>query len=578
MKPKAVDTYRRVLGYVKPYRWRIVISIIASLGIASSDAILAKLVQPFIDRLVIEGDRDLARWVPIMVISVAALKGCSMYIQRYFIQTAGQLTLLDLRNALYEHLVNLSMSFYSRTSVGVLMSRILNDVNVMQSIVSEVLVSAMKDSITLVALIGVALYTDWEMTVIALLVLPATGAPVVLIGRKIKNYSRRGQQAMGLVTSTLEQTFSGIKVIKSFSAEAKSNRHFQNTNRYFYNFIRKIFKYDSGSSPIIEILSAFGVAGVLWFGLDRALSGEMTQGELFSVLAAILLMYAPLKRLTRVNNQIQQALAAAERVFEVLDEPCDVKDKSGALEVVRLKGAITFDSVDFSYAEALVLKEFSLEIAPGEVVALVGPSGAGKSTLIGMLSRFYDPVSGSIAIDGHDLRDLTQNSLRSNIALVDQETFLFDDTVYNNISFGYENASEEDVFEAARQAYADEFVRLLPNGYNTEIGSRGLNVSGGQRQRICIARAILKNAPILLLDEATSALDTESEAKVQMALSNLMKGRTTLVIAHRLSTVMHADKIVVMDQGQIVQVGTHKELLESGGLYRKLYEIQFEQG
>lgn len=575
MKNSGVATYKRILNYARPYKRRIVISLIASLGVASSDAILAKLVQPFIDRLIIAGDRDLAQWVPVIVIGVAVLKGSSMYVQRYFIQTSGQLVLMDMRNDLYRHLVNLSMRFYSRTSVGVLMSRILNDVNVMQSVVSDVLVAAVRDSVTLVALIGVAFYTDWKMAAIALLVLPATGAPVAMIGRRIKKYSRRGQEAMGDLTSVLEQTFSGIKVIKSFSAEQREDDNFRRANMSYYNFLRKIFKYDCGSSPIIEILSSFGIAAVLWYGLDRALSGAMTQGQLFSVLAAILLMYAPLKRLLRINNRLQQALAAAERVFDVLDEPIDVQDKPGALNAGRLRGAVSFENVNFAYGEEPVLRDFSLQVSPGEVVALVGPSGAGKSTLVGLMSRFYDPQSGVILIDGHDLRDVSQESLRNNLALVDQETFLFNDTLRNNISYGCPAADEDKIIDAARLAYADEFIRLLPNGYDTEIGNRGLNISGGQRQRICIARAILKDAPILLLDEATSALDTESEAKVQMALANLMQGRTTFVIAHRLSTVMHADKIVVVDQGRICQVGTHQELLASGGLYRKLHDIQF---
>lgn len=576
MADKSINMYFRILNYARPYKWRIIVSLVASMGVASSDAILAKLVQPFIDRLIIAGDRDLAQWVPVMVVALAVLKGSSMYVQRYFIQTSGQLVLLDLRNDLYRHLVNLSMRFYSKTSVGVLMSRILNDVNVMQSVVSDVLVSAMRDTVTLLALIGVAFYTDSKMAAIALLVLPAIGAPVAFIGRKIKNYSRRGQQAMGSLTSVLEQTFSGIKVIKSFSAEQREELNFKEANKSYYNFIRKIFKYDSASSPIIEVMSSFGIAAVLWYGLNRAMSGAMTQGQLFSVLAAILLMYAPLKRLTRVNNQLQQALAAAERVFDVLDEPVGVLDKPDSLTVERLRGSIVFDNVNFSYEDDPVLQDFSLEVSPGEVVALVGPSGAGKTTLVGLLSRFYDPLSGTISIDGHNLKDVSQESLRNNLALVDQETFLFNETVLANIRYGRPQASKEEIEEASRLAYAEEFINLLPDGYETEIGNRGLNISGGQRQRVCIARAILKNAPVLLLDEATSALDTESEAKVQMALANLMQGRTTLVIAHRLSTIMHADKIVVMDQGRICQVGSHQELLDKGGLYRKLYDIQFK--
>ncbi len=576
MKDKNLNVYFRILNYARPYKWRIIVSLIASVGVASTDAILAKLVQPFIDRLIIAGDRDLAQWVPAIVVGLAVLKGSSMYVQRYSIQTAGQLILMDLRNDLYQHLVNLSMRFYSRTSVGVLMSRILNDVNVMQSVVSDVLVSAMRDSVTLIALIGVAFYTDWKMAAISLMVLPAVGVPVVIIGRRIKNYSRRSQEAMGDLTSVLEQSFSGIKVIKSFSAEPRENDNFRRSNKSYYNFLRKIFKYGSASSPIIEVISAFGVAGVLWYGLDRALSGAMTQGQLFSVLAAILLMYAPLKRLTRINNQLQQAFAASERVFDVLDEPVDVEDKTKALTIGRLLGDVTFKNVTFAYVDEPVLRDFSLQVSPGEVVALVGPSGAGKSTLVGLMSRFYDPLSGEILVDGHNLREISQESLRNNLALVDQETFLFNDTLRNNISYGRPGASGDEIIEAARLAYADEFIQLMPNGYDTEIGNRGLNISGGQRQRICIARAILKDAPILLLDEATSALDTESEAKVQNALVNLMKGRTTIVIAHRLSTIMHADKIVVVDQGKICQIGTHQELLDKGGLYRKLYDLQFK--
>ncbi|MGK2906359.1 MAG: lipid A export permease/ATP-binding protein MsbA [Desulfuromonadales bacterium] len=576
MKVKGIDIYLRILNYARPYKWRIVISMAAAVGMAASDAILARLVQPFIDQLIIAGDKGLARWVPVMIIGLAVLKGGSMYIQKYSIQTAGQLALMDMRNDLYGHLVTLPMRFYAKTSVGVLMSRILNDVNVMQSAVSDVLVSSMRDTVTLIALTGVAFYTDWKMAAIALLVLPATGVPVVLIGRRIKSYSRRGQQAMGSLTSVLEQTFSGIKVIKSFGNEVGEHSNFVQQNRSYYNFLRKVFKYDSGSSPIMEILSSFGVAAVLWYGLSRAISGEMTQGELFSVLTAIMLMYAPLKRLTRVNNLVQQALASAERVFEVLDEPNEIMDTSAPVQLERARGEISFEHVSFSYGTEPVLSDFTLKVEPGEIIALVGPSGAGKSTLVGLLSRFYDPVSGVIRIDGHDIRDLSMASLKSNIALVDQETFLFNDSIRNNIRYGRFDATEAEVAEAANKAYAADFIAALDAGYDTETGTRGLNVSGGQRQRLCIARAILKDAPILLLDEATSALDTESEVKVQQALVNLMKGRTTLVIAHRLSTIMHADKIVVIDQGRICQVGKHQELLKQEGLYQKLYNMQFQ--
>jgi subfamily B ATP-binding cassette protein MsbA len=567
--------YRKLLRYAWPYRGRILLSAVASLGVAGTDAAMAKLVQPFVDQLIVAGDREMVRLVPFLVIGLALFKGGARYLQEYSIKTTGQLVIQRIRNDLYCHAMGLSMRFFSRTPAGTLMSRILNDVGVMQGSVSEVLVGIMREGVTLVALTAVAFYTDWKMAAIAFVVLPLAGGPAAFIGKKIKNYARRGQGAMGLLTTALEQTFSGIKVIKAFGAESREKAKFLQVNDQFYSFIRKVIKYDVGSSPMIEILSALGVAGVLWFGLERVMSGAMTQGELFSILAAILLMYTPLKRLTRINNQIQQALGAAERVFEVLEEQPDISDRPGALDLGRARGEVSYDRVDFAYGEVSVLQDFSITAAPGEVIALVGPSGAGKSTVAGLLCRFYDPSRGKILIDGHALTAVTQASLHRNIALVDQETFLFNDTIRENIRYGRNEASDVEVEEAARQAYADEFIRQLPEGYDTSIGDRGLRLSGGQRQRLCIARAILHDSPILVLDEATSALDTESEAMVQQALANLMTNRTTFVIAHRLSTIMHADRIVVLDNGRIVESGRHAELLLQGGLYQKLYDMQF---
>jgi subfamily B ATP-binding cassette protein MsbA len=429
----------------------------------------------------------------------------------------------------------------------------------------------------MIALTGYAFYADWRMALMAFIVIPAAALPAASIGRKIKKFSRRGQGAMGTVTTILEQTFSGIKVIKSFGTEELEDQKFRSENRNFFNFIRKTFRYGAASSPVIELLTSLGVAAVLWYGLNLVIAEEITKGELFSILAAILLMYTPLKRLTRVNNVIQQAIGASERVFEILDQQSEIVDAADAVVLPRSRGQVSFEQVDFAYDDEPVLRNFSVKAAPGEVVALVGPSGAGKSTIIGLLNRFYDPQAGRIMIDGHDIRNITQQSLHDNLALVDQETFLFNDSIRNNIRYGCQTAADDAVEDAARQAYADEFIRLLPEGYDTMIGDRGLRLSGGQRQRICIARAILRDAPILMLDEATSALDTESEAMVQQALGNLMHDRTTFVIAHRLSTVMYADRILVLEDGRLQESGSHQQLLAAGGLYKRLYDIQFQE-
>lgn len=577
MKKRGVEIYRRLFGYAWPYRFRIALAMTASLGIAASDAILAKQVQPFMDDVIVAGDWGLARLVPLFIVGIFTFKGFSRYLQEYFIQTSGQLVMQDLRNDLYSHSVSLSMRFFSRTQAGTLMSRVLNDVGVMQAAVADVLVILLRESLTAIALTGVAFYSDWQLAAMAFIVIPASILPVVAIGRKIKSYSRRGQGAIGAVTTRLEQTFSGIKVIKGFGTESREREKFKQQNWEYYRFIRKIYKYSAASSPLLEIITSLGLAAVLWFGLSRIEAGTMTQGELFSVIAAIMLMYTPIKRLTRVYNQMQQALGAAERVFEVLETPIDVQDQSGARQLERVRGQVVFDRVCFAYEDIPVVDNVSFVAEPGEVVALVGPSGAGKSTAVGLVARFYDVTGGAVKIDGHDVRDVTLDSLRANLALVDQETFLFHETIADNIRYGRPQANDAEVVEAARLAYADEFISQLPEGYQTLIGDRGVRLSGGQRQRLCIARALLRNAPILILDEATSALDTESEAMVQKALTNLMQGRTTLVIAHRLSTIMHADKIVVLEDGRMVAMGSHQKLLEQDGLYRKLYNMQFQE-
>ncbi len=577
MEESKKNIYLRLVHYAAPYKWWIFVSMIASLGVAGTDAAIAYFVQPFVDDLIVAGDVSLIKLVPFAIIGLSAIKGGSRFFQQYMIRKAGQSAIQDIRNQLYQHSINLSMSFFSKNSTGTLMSRILNDVNLMQSALSDVLVTLLRETTTLIALTCYAFWADWKMALMAFVAIPATAVPAAAIGKRIKKFSRQGQEAIGKVSAVLEQTFSGIKVIKAAGTEELEIGRFKQENLSFYRFICKAFKYDAATSPVVEILTSFGVAVVLWYGFNRVMAEELTKGELFSILAAILLMYAPLKRLTRVNNVVQQALGAAERVFELLDRKTQIFDNPDAIELPSSRGHVVMERVCFAYEEKLILNNFSVAASPGEVIALVGPSGAGKSTVIGLLNRFYDPQEGQILIDGYNIRSITQKSLHDNLALVDQETFLFNDTIANNIRYGFPDADQEMIERAASQAYADEFISQLPEGYNTQIGDRGARLSGGQRQRICIARAILRDAPILMLDEATSALDTESEQMVQRALSNLMKNRTTFVIAHRLSTVMHADRILVLEDGEVKEQGNHQQLLKQGGLYKRLYEIQFQE-
>jgi subfamily B ATP-binding cassette protein MsbA len=575
MKNKSLSLYGRLLRYSRPYTGRIILAVIGSLGVAGVDVATAQLMRPLIDKIVLAGSYTLVNLVPFIIIGLAVFKGVSRYVQEYCIKTAGQLIVQDVRIDLYGHSMGLSMKYYVRNSTGKMMSRILNDVGVMQRSAADVLVDAVRESFTLVGLTASAFYSDWRLATVAFLVLPLSIFPASVIGRKIKQYTQRSQETMGNLTAVLQEGFAGVKVIKAFGTEAYETIRFRAENLSFYKFIRKTLKYDAASAPVIEILASLGIAGVFWYGLNRVISGAITQGELFAFVASVLMMYGPVKRLIKINNSIQRSIAAAERVFEVLDEIPDVKEAPQARALSRVAGRVEFAGVSFGYDDELVLKKISLRAEPGEVVALVGPSGGGKSTLVGLITRFYDPVEGAILIDGEDIRQVTMESLKRNIALVDQETFLFNDSLRDNIRYGRREASDVEVEAAARMAYADEFINQLPGGYDSTIGDRGVRLSGGQRQRICIARAILRDAPILILDEATSALDTESEAMVQQALTNLMRNRTTFVIAHRLSTIMHAHKIVVLEEGRIVDVGTHQELLGRCDLYRKLYEMQF---
>ncbi len=569
------QVYRRLLTYSRPYTRRIMLAMFASLGVAGTDVAIAKLVQPLIDYVLAKQTMELVNMAAMVVIALAAVKGISRYVQEYFIKTAGQMVVQDLRNDVFGHALDLSMGYYAKTPSGNVVSRILNDIGMLQKSAADELVAVLREGLTLIGMISLLFYNDWRLAIVAFVVLPVAVLPASYIGRRIKKYVRKSLSNMGTLTAILQESFSGIKVVKAFGTEGMEKEKFQTENRSYYQRVKKVIRYDAATAPIMEILASFGAAGVLWYGLQRVMNGELSQGQLLSFITAMGMMYGPMKRLIKTNNVIQRAVGAAERVFELLDNPVDISDIPEAVELRNVRGQVCFEAVDFGYDADLILSDFSVAVAPGETVALVGSSGAGKSTLVGLLARFYDPNRGRITIDGQDIAHVTQESLKQQIALVDQETFLFHDTLLNNIRYSNPEASEAEVRKVAQMAFADDFIMEMPDGYATVIGDRGVRLSGGQRQRICIARAILRDAPILLLDEATSALDTESETIVQRALANLMQHRTTFVIAHRLSTIIHADRILVLDKGRIAESGTHQQLLEANGLYKRLCDAQF---
>lgn len=571
-----MDTFKRILHYSKPYWWRIVISMAASLCVGGTDAAIAWMVEPLLKKIFSERDMTIFILVPVALIIVFLFRGVARFLQGYYVQTAGQLAIQDIRNEVYRKQIGLPLRYFTDNPTGTLMSRIMSDVGQMQQGVANIVTSLLRDGVTAIGLLGVIFYRNWQLALITFIVLPLTAVPAQKIGKRIKNLAKQSLGQMGEITSILQETFSGIKVVKAFRQEKSVVDRFSRTNLGLYRYLRKSIKYESLHTPIMEIITSFGVAGVIWFGGSQVMDGKMTAPEFFSFLTAMVMLYGPIKKVLSAYNTVQQAMGAAERVFEVIDHPTNIQDPPDPVEPGTVRGSVELRNVSFSYDDEEVLRDVSFTAGRGEVVALVGPSGAGKTTVMSLIPRFYDVTGGAVLIDGIDVRRLRLDDLLCQIALVDQETILFNETIANNIRLGNSDASLEDVERAARSAFAHDFIMEMPEGYDTNIGDRGVRLSGGQRQRLCIARAILKNAPILLLDEATSALDTESEHMVQQALANLMKNRTTLVIAHRLSTVLHADRIVVIDKGEVVEVGTNDELLARDGLYRKLYDMQFK--
>ncbi len=575
-----MSTYKRTTKYFKPYIPKILLALTFMLIVGAATAMAAYLVKPLLDDIFTNGDENMLRLLPMMILGVFFVKGLFQYLQVVIMRSIGQEVIMKIRNELYERYLSLSVRYFSDNATGVLMSRITNDVMLMQQALPAT-VSIIGQAITVIGLAVVAFYRDATLAFIAFFVFPISIMPVVKFGKKLRRYSKSGQEKMGDLSTILQETFSGVRIVKAFAMEDYEKERFGKENHRYYRIFKKIIKVDAMTTPVMEFIGALGIVAVIYYGGMRVIESHQTPdtpyttGTFFSFITALIMMYEPIKKMSKVNNSIQQALAAAGRVFEVIDTKPEITDKENALGEFSFADNIAFKDVRFSYEPGEeVLTGTNFVVPKGEVAAFVGSSGAGKTTLVNLIPRFYDVISGAILIDNVDIRDMKVKTLRSEIGMVTQDTFLFNDTIRNNIAYGVP-VDENAVIAAANAANAHKFIMEFPDGYNTMIGERGVKISGGQRQRLAIARALLKNPPILILDEATSALDTESEYLVQQALSNLIKDRTTFVIAHRLSTVQNADTIYVLDRGKIVESGKHDELLANSTIYKKLYDMQF---
>lgn len=569
--------YPRLLQYVRPHWKRMALAMSCMGGVAVCTAGSAYLIKPVLDDIFVNKNESMLRILPLAVLAVVIVKGLCSWGQTYHMSYVGQRVIHGIRQQIYDHYQTLSLSFFEKNPTGVLVSRVTYDVTHMQGAVSDAATGLVKDAFSIVGLIGVIFYRDWQLATISIFVLPFAFFPIVRFGRMLKRYSRNSQQTMGRLSVVLHETITGNRIVKAFGMEQYEKGRFNKVNTQLFRFIMKTVRLRALSSPLMELLGGIGVVLIIWYGGSSVINGTSTPGNFFSFMAALLLLYEPVKRLSNANNTIQAGLAAATRVFEVLDTQPDIKDSPDAVELPRISRGIELRNVRFAYGEQDVLKDINLRVAAGEVIALVGASGAGKSTLVNLIPRFYDVTEGAILIDGIDIRQVTIPSLRSQIGIVTQQSILFNDTIRNNIGYGGIQRGEEEIIAAAKSANAYDFIMKTPEGFDTVIGEQGVRLSGGERQRICIARALLKDAPILILDEATSSLDSESELEVQKALDRLMEGRTTLVIAHRLSTIKNADRIVALADGRIIEEGRHDQLLEIGTEYKKLYELQFAQ-
>lgn len=571
-----MNLYFRALKYIKPYWKRGLAAGICTIIAAGGTAYLPFVIKDMVDQVLSEKNTTMLNWIVLSIIVVFVIRGIAYYGQSYLMNYVGQRVIIDIRKAVFEKLQRLSMSFYDKHKTGTVMSYVTNDVSALQSAMVDNVVEMITETVILVASIVMMIYLDWKLFLVTFATFPVVLFFIDSFGKRIRKSGSRIQEAAADITSVLQEVASSPRVIKSFVREGYEVDRFDKENMNNFRANMKYAQLSSTLTPTIEFVAAVGVSIILWYGGNSVINGSITAGSLVAFLTYAVNISNPIKRLSRVIGNIQKALAAAQRVFDVLDLPEDIKNAPDAKALPKVKGDVRFNDVSFAYNEnEEVLSHVSFEVKPGEMVAFVGPSGAGKSTVASLLPRFYDAINGSITIDGQDIRKVTLDSLREQVGIVPQETVLFNGSVYDNILYGRLDATREEVEAAAKAANAHDFIMQLPDGYETMLGDRGMNISGGQRQRISIARAILKNPQILILDEATSALDTESERVVQEALDRLMVGRTSFVIAHRLSTIKNADKIMVLEKGQLIEQGNHDELMAMDGLYAHLYKIQY---
>jgi subfamily B ATP-binding cassette protein MsbA len=570
--------YLELIDLIREQWIRLLLAMLFMLAMACANSAIPFLIKPVVDDIFVEKNSLMLTFLPLAVITVYLVLGISMYFQEYLMNYVGKKIIQKLRDRLYNRITDLPISFFHHEKTGVLISRVTNDVNIINNMVSSLITGSLRDFFTIIGLTIVIFYRDWRMAIFALIVLPIAFFPIVALGRRVRKITSGTQKAMGYLTTVLHETFAGNKIVKAFGMEDYEKKRFAKQTQKLFKLQMKTVRFKALSSPVMEFLGGLGVALVIWYGGMRVISGQSTAGTFFSFMAAVLMLYGPVKKVSKLNNTLQEGLAGADRVFDILETKSKIKEMPSPTILKRCSHNVRFEQVHFGYEEEMILKDINLMVNAGEILALVGTSGGGKTSLVNLIPRFYDASRGKVCIDEIDVRNTSLRSLRDQIAIVTQEPILFNDSVRNNIAYGNPNATDQEIIAAAKSAFAYDFIERFPAKFKTNIGELGARLSGGQKQRICIARALIKNAPILILDEATSALDTESEALVQKALENLMIGRTTFVIAHRLSTIDYAHRVIVLKDGRIVESGTQKELLEKSGEFRKLYQLQFKNG